>query len=154
MSTSMNFSVKSYQELSLDEFYEIMKLRIDVFVVEQNCPYPEIDGKDKKSLHLIMKSGDELAGYLRILPEGVSYDTPSIGRVIIAPAYRGKELGQILVQKGIDHIVENFENKNITIGAQAPLVNFYGSLGFEQISEIYLEDDIPHMDMIRVFEKK
>ncbi|MDR6241575.1 GNAT family N-acetyltransferase [Aureibacter tunicatorum] len=148
MYKDFDFSVKKFDQLTVRELYEIIKLRVDVFVVEQNCPYNELDGKDFKALHLLMNDKNNvLAGYLRILPEGLSYETPSLGRIVIAPNFRKNKLGRILVQKGIDFVVESFGKQKITIGAQAALENFYNELGFVKISEVYLEDGIPHMDM-------
>ncbi|HFI0350906.1 TPA: GNAT family N-acetyltransferase [Streptococcus suis] len=117
-------------------------------MLEQACPYPEIDGKDPSCLHLLGTDNGELVAYLRILPGGLSYDEVSIGRVIIKPSHRGKGLGRPMMEQAIHYITTEWKESQIKIGAQAHLAKFYGSLGFEAVSEVYLEDDIPHLDML------
>ncbi|WP_105148937.1 GNAT family N-acetyltransferase [Streptococcus suis] len=144
----MQWEIKSFDQLSLQELYGILTLRVDVFVVEQACPYPEIDGKDPSCLHLLGTDNGELVAYLRILPAGLSYDEVSIGRVVIKPSHRGKGLGRPMMEQAIAYITTEWKESQIKIGAQAYLEKFYQSLGFEPISEVYLEDDIPHLDML------
>lgn len=144
----MKWEIKVFDQLSLQELYTILTLRTDVFVVEQACPYPEIDGKDPNCLHLLATDEGELVAYLRILPAGLSYDKVSIGRVVIKPSYRGKGLGRPMMEQAIHYITTEWKESEIKIGAQAHLAKFYGSLGFEAVSEVYLEDDIPHLDML------
>lgn len=117
-------------------------------MLEQACPYPEIDGKDPSCLHLLGTDNGELVAYLRILPGGLSYDEVSIGRVVIKPSHRGKGLGRPMMEQAIHYITTEWKESQIKIGAQAHLAKFYDSLGFEAVSEVYLEDDIPHLDML------
>ena len=149
----MEWKIKSFNQLDRDELYELLKLRVDVFVVEQNCPYPEIDGKDRhpETLHLIgLNQNGELLAYLRILPPGLSFKQVSIGRVVVGKKSRGKGISDTMVQKALDHIKSTWPNESIQIGAQVYLKAFYESHGFEGASESYLEDGIPHIDMIRM----
>ncbi|WP_449458631.1 GNAT family N-acetyltransferase [Streptococcus suis] len=144
----MQWEIKAFDQLSLQELYGILTLRVDVFVVEQACPYPEVDGKDPNCLHLLGIDEGELVAYLRILPGGLSYDEVSIGRVVIKPSHRGKGLGRPMMEQAIHFITNEWKESQIKIGAQAHLEKFYSSLGFEVVSEVYLEDDIPHLDML------
>ncbi|MGQ7336699.1 GNAT family N-acetyltransferase [Streptococcus suis] len=144
----MQWEIKSFDQLSLQELYTILTLRVDVFVVEQACPYPEVDGKDPNCLHLLGMDNGELVAYLRILPAGLSYDEVSIGRVVIKSSHRGKGLGRPMMEQAIHFITNEWKESQIKIGAQAHLEKFYSSLGFEAVSEVYLEDDIPHLDML------
>lgn len=140
----MEYIVKPFSKLSTKEFFEIVKLRIAVFVVEQNCPYQEVDDADETAIHTWLQEGKEIVGYTRIMDKG---EHVAMGRVIVNPTYRGQQLGKKLVDNTLDVITKNYPTKDIIIGAQAHLVNFYGSAGFEPISEMYLEDDIPHIKM-------
>ncbi|HFI0702047.1 TPA: GNAT family N-acetyltransferase [Streptococcus suis] len=144
----MQWEIKAFDQLSLQELYGILTLRVDVFVVEQACPYPEVDGKDPNCLHLLGTDEGELVAYLRILPAGLSYDEVSIGRVVIKSSHRGKGLGRPMMEQAIHFITNEWKERQIKIGAQAHLEKFYSSLGFEAVSEVYLEDDIPHLDML------
>ncbi|WP_105256930.1 GNAT family N-acetyltransferase [Streptococcus suis] len=144
----MQWEIKAFDQLSLQELYGILTLRVDVFVVEQACPYPEVDGKDPNCLHLLGTDEGELVAYLRILPAGLSYDEVSIGRVVIKSSHRGKGLGRPMTEQAIHFITNEWKERQIKIGAQAHLEKFYSSLGFEPVSEVYLEDDIPHLDML------
>lgn len=144
----MQWEMKAFDQLSLQELYAILTLRVDVFVVEQTCPYPEVDGKDPNCLHLLGTDNGELVAYLRILPAGLSYDEVSIGRVVIKPSHRGKGLGRPMMEQAIHYITNEWKESQIKIGAQAYLEKFYQSLGFKSVSEVYLEDDIPHLDML------
>ncbi|MFH0357954.1 GNAT family N-acetyltransferase [Streptococcus sp. A27] len=143
----MQWEIKAFDQLSLQELYTILTLRTNVFVVEQACPYPEVDGKDPNCLHLLGTINGELVAYLRILPAGLSYDEVSIGRVVIKSSHRGKGLGRPMMEQAIHFITNEWKESQIKIGAQAHLEKFYSSLGFEPVSEVYLEDDIPHLDM-------
>ena len=144
----MQWEIKSFDQLSLQELYTILTLRTNVFVIEQACPYPEVDGKDPNCLHLLGTINGELVAYLRILPAGLRYDKVSIGRVVIKPSHRGKGLGRLMMEQAIHYITNEWKESQIIIGAQAYLEKFYQSLGFEPVSEVYLEDDIPHLDML------
>jgi len=129
------------------ELYKVLKLRIDVFVVEQECPYEEIDNKDIDAKHIYLKDKDHIVAYLRVLPPGLSYKEASIGRVLVNIKYRGKGYGRQIMKEGIECCKSHYTG-NIKISAQAYLEKFYESLGFERISKVYLEDNIPHIDMI------
>ena len=144
----MDWILKPYAELTTDELYQILKLRVDVFVVEQTCPYPEIDGKDPACWHLFKRIDGQIAAYARLLPPGLSYPEASIGRVIVHEDFRGQGLGEQLMGLAIEHSGNLWPGHFIQIGAQAHLQPFYGLNGFEPVSEIYLEDDIPHVDML------
>ena len=144
----MQWEIKAFDQLSLQELYTILTLRTNVFVIEQACPYPEVDGKDPNCLHLLGTINGELVAYLRILPAGLRYDKVSIGRVVIKPSHRGKGLGRLMMEQAIHCITNEWKESQIKIGAQAYLEKFYQSLGFEPVSEVYLEDDIPHLDML------
>lgn len=144
----MQWEIKAFDQLSLQELYTILTLRTNVFVVEQACPYPEVDGKDPNCLHLLGTINGELVAYLRILPAGLRYDEVSIGRVVIKPSHRGEGLGRLMMEQAIHCITNEWKESQIKIGAQAYLEKFYQSLGFEPVSEVYLEDDIPHLDML------
>lgn len=147
---TIDWQWRSYVELSPLELHEIFAARQAVFIVEQACPYPDIDGKDPKALHLSGWSGDRLAAYLRLLPPGVSYpDEPSLGRIITTRITRGSGLGRELVARGLDKLHELYPALPTRIGAQAHLQKFYGSLGFVQSSEPYDEDGIMHIEMLR-----
>jgi len=140
---------KSFDELTTRELYAILHLRSEVFVVEQNCAYQDVDHKDLKSFHLMAFDGDILAAYSRILPPGVSFEEASIGRVITASSYRGKGIGVVLIEKSIVAAKTSFNAKQIKIGAQLYLKKFYENVGFAQTSDVYLEDGIEHIDMLR-----
>ncbi|MGL4786864.1 MAG: GNAT family N-acetyltransferase [Cetobacterium sp.] len=142
---------KKFNELTLEELYEILKLRSEVFVVEQKCIYNDIDGKDLTSSHIIIKENGKIKAYLRALQPGVSYEDASLGRVLVSPDARGKGYAKIIVTKGVEYILNNFNTTKITIGAQEYLKNFYSEIGFKPISEVYDEDGSPHLDM--TFEK-
>ncbi|MGM0436972.1 MAG: GNAT family N-acetyltransferase [Bacillota bacterium] len=143
----MEWKVMHYNELKKDILYDILKERVDVFVVEQDCPYPEIDGKDKKSYHMWAEENSEIIAYTRLIPRDISYDEASIGRVLVRMDYRGRGLGRKLMEKSIKYITEQLGENEIRISAQERLHDFYVSLGFEQVSEMYLEDGIPHIEM-------
>ncbi|GAA5662789.1 GNAT family N-acetyltransferase [Brucella intermedia] len=127
--------------------YAMLKLRVDVFVVEQKCPYPEIDGKDFEAFHLRIVDGEELAASLRVLPPEQDGKPVKIGRVVVAPDYRGYKLGHRLMKEAIEFAQARFPGTAIELGGQSHLQKFYGSFGFEAISDEYLEDGIPHVDM-------
>lgn len=146
---NLTHTLKSFQELSIDELYAILRLRAEVFVVEQNCPYLDLDNKDQKCHHLMVYDEGKLAAYCRLLPAGVSYEEISIGRVISAPSHRGTGVGKMAMQLGMDYCKELFGPGSIRIGAQVYAKPFYEALGFEAEGEEYLEDDIPHVEMVR-----
>jgi ElaA protein len=140
---------KSFTELTNNELYEILALRTEVFVVEQNCPYQECDGNDQVSIHFYGTLSNKVVAYVRILPAGVSYDSLSIGRVVTSPSIRGKGIGHELMAGAINFCEQQFGREKITISAQEHLEKYYGKLGFMKAGEMYLEDNIPHIKMIR-----
>ncbi|MEC4116588.1 MULTISPECIES: GNAT family N-acetyltransferase [Myroides] len=146
---SVHWHTKLFEELTNEELYDIIRLRTDIFVVEQNCAYPELDGKDKQCLHVYATKLNQVIACARIVPPGLSYPEISIGRVAVHADYRKDGYGKVLMQHAIDKIEEEFGAQDIQIGAQCYLKKFYGSFGFEAVSEDYLEDNIPHVDMIR-----
>ncbi|MBR2042130.1 MAG: GNAT family N-acetyltransferase [Oscillospiraceae bacterium] len=141
----MELVIKKFDELTVDELYDILKLRVDVFVVEQNCPYPEIDGKDQNAYHIWLKDEDGIVSYLRVLDKGVSFEDAALGRVISAK--RRKGYGTILLKEGIRIAKEKFGADKITIEAQVYARKFYENVGFKKVSEEFLEDEIPHILM-------
>lgn len=143
----MELKVKTFAQLSNTELYAILKLRVDVFVVEQACPYPEIDGRDEGSLHVWLEEDGEILAYLRVLNRGVESEYVSIGRVIAARRRQG--LGSEIMKAGIRVAQEHFHAEAIYLEGQVYAQGFYENLGFRQISEPYLEDNIPHIKMLR-----
>ena len=146
-----HFKCKSFSELTNEELYEIMALRQEVFVVEQDCPYLDADGKDQPAWHLMgFDKNGKLIAYSRIVPQGISYENyPSIGRIVSSPSVRGKGIGKKLMAENLEWGQKLFKNQAIKISAQCYLVKFYNSFGFESVGEEYLEDNIPHIAMIR-----
>ena len=142
--------IKHYQLLTIDEFHDIIQLRIAVFVVEQNCPYQELDGKDKVSDHVMIKdeSGRILAT-ARIIPSGISYDKPSIGRVVSDSEFRNLKLGHQLMKACTNFIVSKYGKVAVILSAQEHLEGFYKAHGFEATEMRYLEGGIPHVKMIK-----
>jgi ElaA protein len=147
---SYQWTCKTFQELSVEELYSILRLRSDVFVVEQNCVFLDLDNKDQYCYHIMGWDGKNLVASTRLVPKGVSYpDYHSIGRVVNSKDYRGLGLGKELMEYSIQKCIEHFGNGPIKIGAQLYLKKFYASQGFEQTSEVYDEDGIDHIEMIR-----
>lgn len=144
----MNWNLKKFKELSVEEIYKILALRNEIFIVEQECAYLDCDDKDLNLYHLFSEENGEIIAYLRILEKGVSYDEISIGRVAVKKNYRGKGISREMLLKAIDFVENNLNEDTIKIQAQAYLLNFYSSLGFKAVSEEYLEDNIPHIDML------
>ena len=143
----ITFKIKRFNELSTVELYSLLQLRSEVFVVEQNCVYQDVDGKDDNAIHVLGFLDNELASYSRIFDKGIYFEEASIGRVVVSPKHRDKKLGHDLMQVSIAAVKEHFKEHNITISAQEYLKKFYESHGFVQTSEMYLEDDIPHIQM-------
>jgi ElaA protein len=142
---------KPFAELTLEELYAIMRLRQEVFIVEQNCPYLDADGKDLKSHHLMGYVNNNLVAYSRIVKPGVSYDEVSIGRVVSSTQHRGLAYGRQLMVESIRQIETLYGTVPIRIGAQQYLQKFYESFGFVREGEPYMEDGIPHIIMLRYF---
>jgi len=147
---TLRWEFKTFDALTAAEVYALLKLRSEVFVVEQNCVFLDMDDKDQLCHHLLGYKGDLLAAYTRIVPTGVSYpDYPSIGRVVTSPQARGEGLGKILMEESIRHLSLLYGEGPIKISAQLYLKKFYESLGFVQCGEVYDEDGIDHMPMLR-----
>lgn len=147
---TIHWTYKKFEELSPVELYAIMRLRIEVFVVEQNCPFQDADNKDQKAVHLMGWYNDELVAYTRLFNKGMSYQEASIGRVVTSHIARGSGIGKQLMQKSISLLYTLYGVQPIRIGAQFYLKKFYESLGFQQTSEIYLEDNIEHIEMLLI----
>lgn len=147
----LKYSCLSFTSLSLAELYEIMALRQTVFVVEQDCPYLDADGKDLQGWHVLGKDErEQILAYTRLLPKGVSYEAyPSIGRVITSQDIRGTGEGRRLMQISLQHAQALWPGQTVKISAQAHLAAFYESLGFSTTGEPYLEDGVPHIGMLR-----
>jgi ElaA protein len=145
----MTWKTVAFNELTLEELYQMMIVRQEVFVVEQNCPYLDADDKDQKCFHVLGYENNDLIAYARLVPKGVSYENSvSIGRILTTEKGRGKGVGKGLVQFSIDETKRLFNATEITISAQCYLIKFYESFGFKIVGEEYLEDDIPHIKML------
>lgn len=145
----IQWKIKSFDSLSVNELYDILRLRSEIFVVEQNCVYLDPDGKDKLALHLFGEFEGKIVAYSRLFKPGISFGNASIGRVVVDANYRDRKWGHDLMREAIAEIKNHFGESKITIGAQLYLKKFYESHGFVQTSEMYLEDDIPHIEMKR-----
>ena len=144
----MEYYIKTFNELTNDELYQLLKARVDVFVVEQNCPYPEIDNYDQEATHYFLKDNEAIAALVRLLPSGSRYKEASIGRVLVTEKYRGHGYARDIMNKAMKYIENEWNEGKIKLQAQTYLEKFYSSLGFKRISDEYLEDNIPHIDMI------
>ncbi|MEI7964025.1 MAG: GNAT family N-acetyltransferase [Chitinophagaceae bacterium] len=145
---TLNWTCNAFSSLTPVSLYAIMQLRNEVFVVEQQCVYQDADDKDAVSWHLTGWDGNKLVAYARIIPPGISFETSSIGRVVTSPAYRKTGAGRALMQRAIEFAFNQFNTSSICIGAQLYLLHFYQSLGFTPCSEEFLEDGIPHIEML------
>lgn len=141
----MEIQVKKFHQLSLDELYQILKLRVDVFVVEQKCAYPEIDDSDQEAVHMFIKGDHRVKAYLRILKTDDT--TAKIGRVVTADDFRGNGSSRALMAEALQVLQRDEKTTNVVLQAQDYLTGFYASFGFEKKSDVYLEDGIPHVDM-------
>lgn len=147
---TLHWTIKPYDELTLTELYESLRLRIEVFVVEQNCPFQDLDGQDAQAYHLLGHTATgELAAYARLFDAGLSYEQVAIGRVAVSPAHRRLGFGQELMRQSIAQCEVLYGAQPIKLGAQQYLEQFYQGFGFVQCGEGYLEDGIPHMPMLR-----
>ena len=144
----MKFEFKSFDKLSTDELYNILRLRSEIFVVEQNCVYNDLDGLDKAAVHQFLKKDGEIIAYSRLLKPGTRFSEYSIGRVVVKQTERGTGLGIKMMEEAKKYIVNEWSATKIKISAQSYLQRFYESLGFEIITEMYLEDGIPHLRMM------
>ncbi len=145
---SLLWEMKSWTLLSIDELHSILALRQAVFVVEQECAYLDIDGLDPGAQHLSATEDGQLIAYLRCLSPGTVWPAAALGRIVVAPAARGRDLGRELVRQGLRHCLKQWPDAGIEIGAQTYLHKFYVGLGFESAGEEYIEDGIPHVHMI------
>ena len=144
----MNWICRSFEELSNNEVYAVLRLRSEIFVVEQSCVFLDADNKDQLSHHLMGWNHDQLAAYTRLVPPGLIYPEPSIGRVVTAITVRGSGIGRQLMTQSINECRRLFGHQTIRIGAQVYLLDFYSSLGFVPTGGIYPEDGIPHIQML------
>lgn len=147
----LNWTIQHFSSLTVNELYEILQVRSDVFVIEQQCIYPDLDNKDQKCYHLMGRIPEtgELAAYARIVPPGVSYEEPSIGRVLTAGKHRRNKFGKALMQRSIEAVQALYPDQSIRIGAQTYLLTFYNSCGFVETGDAYDEDGIEHIEMVR-----
>lgn len=152
MTLAINWHAKTFNQLSTNELYDALKLRVDIFVVEQTCYYPELDDCDRAegTIHLLGYDHNQLVAYLRILPKGVSYpEFVSIGRVATREDYRGRGIGHPLMNKALEICEQQWPRQSIKISAQQHLEKYYLKHGFKIVSDMYLEDDIPHIAMLK-----
>lgn len=147
----IKWSTKAFKDLTVDEYFELLHLRVAVFVVEQDCSYQEVDEKDRHSFHLFgrTENGDVIA-VTRVLPKGVSYQEISIGRVALKKEFRGQGIADTLIIETFKFIESQYGKQPIRISAQEYLLNYYNKHGFVQVGDGYLEDDIPHVEMLRM----
>ena len=145
----MELFVKSFDQFDIYELHDILKLRADVFVVEQDCVYPDIDGKDFKALHVFGKMDGKIVAYTRCFPPGYYFDQAAIGRVVVDQHYRKHKLGKEIMKASIQAIKTHYQTSDITLSAQTYLKRFYSDLGFQETGAEYLEDGIPHIKMIK-----
>jgi ElaA protein len=143
------WTLKSFDELTPAELYAVLRLRSEVFVVEQHCVFLDMDDADAPCQHLMGWASGRLAAYARLVPPGVKYAEPSIGRVVTSPAMRAKGLGRALMEEALIRLYALYGQQPVRIGAQQYLTAFYGSLGFAQQGPMYLEDNIPHIEMVK-----
>ena len=146
----MKTFIKNFQDLSNTEIYQILRLRSEVFVVEQQCIYQDIDNKDKKAVHIFLKEKNEIIAYSRVFKEKEYFENPSIGRVVVANKRRMYGVGKKIMNISINYIKKNIKAKSIEISAQKYLKKFYSNLGFVQQGDEYLEDNIPHLRMFLI----
>jgi ElaA protein len=148
LSDSIDWATNTFHELSPHALYQILQLRQNIFIIEQDCLYPDLDDLDQGAMHITGRNVESLQAYQRCLAPGVCCRESSIGRVIVAPSARGTQLGRELVQRGIDHNQSRWPDHGIQIGAQAQLTNFYSSMGFISLEDEYMEDGILHVHMM------
>jgi ElaA protein len=150
----MEFTFKHFIELSTDELYDILKLRSEIFVVEQDCVYNDLDGHDKNATHQFLKKNGEIVAYSRLLKPGSRFADYSIGRVVVKESERGTGLGIRMMEEAKQYILIEWKGERIKISAQKYLQKFYEDLGFVVVTDEYLEDGIPHFGMLLEFKKK
>jgi len=145
----INWLLKKFADLSPHELYAILQLRNEVFAIEQNCVYPDMDNKDQPSFHLMGWKSGKLLAYSRIIPPGIAYPEPSIGRVVTSPAARGQGIGRQLMELSMEHIDKLYGTTAVRISAQLYLKKFYTDLGFFITGDVYIEDSLEHIEMVR-----
>tara|TARA_Y100001001_G_C7991213_1_gene302955 strand:- start:60 stop:521 length:462 start_codon:yes stop_codon:yes gene_type:complete len=144
----IHFAHKIWNELSIDEFHDLLKLRIDIFVVEQDCAYPELDGLDKRAIHFLATQNDIIVGTARLFEPGVKQAEAVLGRLCVSKSYRGAGVAKGLIDARLTYLQEHFPKDNVFTSAQSYREKTYHALGFETVSDEYVEDGIPHFDMI------
>ena len=144
----MEVKIKHYNELSKDEFHDMIALRIAVFVVEQDCPYQELDGLDKDANHLLVIEDTAIIGTMRMLKPGVVYNELAIGRVVSDPKHRGKKMGHLMMEAAMEYIKNDLKLNSARLSAQSHLKDYYSKYGFAPTGKDYLEDGIPHSEML------
>lgn len=148
-----DWKIKTFSDLTTTELYEIIKARVNVFVVEQDCPYPDLDDYDQKAIHLWAEKDGEVLAYCRIFDKGIKYPETSIGRVVTTANGRGTGLGKQLIQYALEIIENRLGTPEVRISAQDYLLKFYSDFGFEDTGKKYLEDNIPHTEMLRKYKR-
>ena len=149
MSQRLSWHIRTFEQLNTKELHDILQLRSEVFVVEQNCVYQDIDGKDQKALHVFGMSEKKIRAYARLFDKGNYFSEASIGRVVVQESNRQFGHGHELMEKSIEAVEAYFRTKTIQLSAQTYLIDFYEQHGFKSVGEEYLEDGIPHVKMIR-----
>ena len=145
----MKFEIKEFHQLSTNELYSILKIRQEVFIIEQNCNYLDCDGLDLKAIHMSLKIGGELIAYLRMIKPNILSENIVLGRILVSINERDKNIGKEMMLQAINFLEEQYPNLSIEISAQSYLIDFYNQFGFNIIGEEYLEDNIPHIKMIK-----
>jgi ElaA protein len=145
----LEIKIKSFEDLSTSELYELLRLRAEVFIVEQDCVYQDIDGKDDEALHVLGFCNGELVSYTRCFAPGIYFEEAAIGRVVVKSTFRKKDYGHEILKASVKAIAAEYDTAVIKLSAQTYLVNFYESHGFQKIGEGYLEDGIPHIAMVK-----
>lgn len=145
----LKIKTKTFKELTTQELYDLLQLRSEVFVVEQNCIYQDLDGKDKNALHVIGTKNDKIVAYTRVFEPGYYFENASIGRVVVSNEERQHKYGYEIMEASIKAIKEYFNKTTVTLSAQSYLKKFYNNLGFKTTGEAYLEDGIPHIEMTK-----
>ena len=148
---TIHWKIKSFAELSVPELYEILKIRQEVFIVEQTCDYLDADGYDDKAIHLWAENNGEILAYCRLFEAGIKYQEASIGRVLTNSDYRNLSLGKTLMKFALFIIEARFRAGDVRISAQDYLLKFYSEFGFQDTGKKYLEDDIPHTEMLKSY---
>jgi len=144
----MQYTMKKFGELTNTELYKLLQLRQEVFIIEQTCIYPDMDDKDQNAYHLMVFDQGTMLGCLRILEKDVSFEEAAIGRVIVSKPNRQKGIAKEMMLQALDFIRQELNERHVRISAQSVAIPFYKSVGFEVVSEEYLEDDIPHVEML------